>query len=108
MKNELKDLVSDLAAYVKRLDVDTYQPADVRKPAPSERVRADSGRRTRGHGVRSSSSADLMSALADEIRACRKCPLGNSRLNAVVGVGDPAANVVFVGEGPGFQEDHQG
>ena len=49
-----------------------------------------------------------MSALAAEIRDCHKCQLGNSRIHAVVGVGDPHAEIVFVGEGPGFQEDHQG
>ena len=49
-----------------------------------------------------------MAALAAEIRECRKCQLGNSRIHAVVGVGDPNAEIVFVGEGPGFQEDHQG
>lgn len=42
------------------------------------------------------------------VKACRACPLGASRLQAVPGVGSPRARVMFVGEGPGFSEDHQG
>jgi DNA polymerase len=54
------------------------------------------------------SKAERLAALAAEVSACRKCPLGEQRLNAVFGVGSAEARVVFVGEGPGFDEDHQG
>jgi DNA polymerase len=43
-----------------------------------------------------------------QICACKKCELGKHRLNAVCGSGDPYANIMFIGEGPGFQEDHEG
>lgn len=46
--------------------------------------------------------------IADETRQCRRCPLGASRSNAVPGEGNPAARIVFVGEGPGAEEDAQG
>jgi len=49
-----------------------------------------------------------LEALATEIKACRRCPLGKSRLQAVPGVGSPDARVVFIGEGPGYQEDRKG
>lgn len=49
-----------------------------------------------------------MESLRAEILACRRCPLGAARLNAVPGVGSPSAEVMFVGEGPGFDEDHKG
>jgi len=39
---------------------------------------------------------------------CHKCPLADTRTNLVFGVGDPHAQVVFVGEAPGQQEDLQG
>jgi len=39
---------------------------------------------------------------------CKKCPLHETRHNVVFGVGDPTAQVMFVGEGPGEQEDLQG
>ena len=47
-----------------------------------------------------------------EIRAdlgdCRRCKLHAGRTNIVFGVGNPAARVMFVGEGPGADEDEQG
>lgn len=46
--------------------------------------------------------------LVEKIKACRACELGNYRIQAVPGVGSPDARVMFVGEGPGFSEDHQG
>jgi DNA polymerase len=46
--------------------------------------------------------------IADEVRRCRKCPLGSLRTNAVPGEGSPNARIMFVGEGPGADEDAQG
>lgn len=46
--------------------------------------------------------------LEREARACRKCPLSGGRTQVVFGVGDPRADLMFVGEGPGEQEDLQG
>jgi uracil-DNA glycosylase len=42
------------------------------------------------------------------VRTCRLCPLGYSRTQAVPGEGSDHAVVMFVGEGPGFDEDRQG
>ena len=42
------------------------------------------------------------------ICTCKKCPLGETRQNFVFGVGNPKADIVFVGEAPGEQEDQQG
>jgi len=39
---------------------------------------------------------------------CRKCALSETRTNVVVGVGNPKSKVLFVGEGPGKNEDLQG
>ena len=39
---------------------------------------------------------------------CRRCKLHTSRTNLVFGVGDPHARLMFVGEGPGQDEDEQG
>ncbi|MBD3245966.1 MAG: uracil-DNA glycosylase [Candidatus Omnitrophica bacterium] len=53
-------------------------------------------------------SADSLISLNEEIRACRKCPLGSTRANAVPGEGNKSARVMFVGEAPGATEDTQG
>lgn len=48
----------------------------------------------------------------DELRetclGCNLCPLAETRHHVVFGVGDPAADVMFIGEGPGENEDLQG
>jgi uracil-DNA glycosylase family 4 len=49
-----------------------------------------------------------LDALAAEVRACTACRLHAGRTNAVPGEGDPMTEVVFVGEGPGVNEDRLG
>jgi uracil-DNA glycosylase len=48
----------------------------------------------------------------DELRAeastCTKCRLSAGRTQVVFGVGNPNADILFIGEGPGFHEDKQG
>lgn len=46
--------------------------------------------------------------LAAEVRECTKCPLHRGRTHAVPGEGPADADIMFVGEGPGFHEDQQG
>ncbi len=46
--------------------------------------------------------------VAEEIRACTRCPLYASRTNAVPGEGNPCNRVIFIGEAPGSNEDLQG
>ncbi|MDR3306277.1 MAG: uracil-DNA glycosylase [Endomicrobium sp.] len=54
------------------------------------------------------SPKEKLEALKRTIDFCKECALGNSRLNAVIGVGSPTADLMFVGEGPGFDEDRKG
>lgn len=49
-----------------------------------------------------------LAEIADEVRACELCRLSQSRTNAVPGEGPTDAQVMFIGEGPGFHEDQQG
>jgi len=49
-----------------------------------------------------------LARLAQEAEACRACPLGDVRTRAVFGVGSPSADLMFVGEAPGFHEDQKG
>lgn len=46
--------------------------------------------------------------LREAVRGCRLCPLCESRTNAVFGEGDPNADLMFIGEAPGADEDAQG
>lgn len=49
-----------------------------------------------------------LSRLAKEAEACRACPLGGIRTQAVFGVGNPQTDLMFVGEAPGYHEDQKG
>ena len=49
-----------------------------------------------------------LEAVSAKIRSCRLCPLGASRVKAVPGAGSPEPKVMFVGEGPGYEEDRRG
>lgn len=49
-----------------------------------------------------------LSQMHETVRGCLKCKLGASRTNFVFGVGSAEAKVVFIGEGPGQEEDLRG
>jgi uracil-DNA glycosylase family 4 len=51
---------------------------------------------------------EALSVYAEETSACTRCRLWQGRTQVVFGVGDPAADLMFVGEAPGFHEDKQG
>ena len=46
--------------------------------------------------------------IARLVRQCTDCPLSQGRTNAVPGEGAPDAEIIFIGEGPGYHEDRQG
>jgi uracil-DNA glycosylase len=49
-----------------------------------------------------------LAAYASDTAACTRCRLAAGRTQVVFGVGDPSADLMFVGEAPGFHEDKQG
>ena len=49
-----------------------------------------------------------LQALYETCASCHKCALGDTRTKCVFGVGDPEADLMFVGEAPGEQEDLSG
>lgn len=49
-----------------------------------------------------------MQAIEEEVGACQRCALAMTRTHAVPGEGNLTTVVMFVGEGPGFEEDRQG
>jgi DNA polymerase len=58
--------------------------------------------------VTSEERAAALEAIAEEVRVCTRCRLAEGRTKAVPGEGSPDTEVVFVGEGPGQNEDRQG
>ena len=51
---------------------------------------------------------EILDQVAEETAACKKCDLHYSRKNAVPGAGPAKAEIMFIGEGPGFHENEQG
>ena len=52
--------------------------------------------------------AAALSELAEQIKKCTRCELGKTRIKAVPGEGNINTKLMFIGEGPGFDEDRQG
>ena len=51
---------------------------------------------------------ETLEEIRAELAGCRGCPLCAGRSTIVFGVGNPRARLMFVGEGPGVEEDRQG
>lgn len=121
MKNELKALVRELKGVASGLDAEDYAGT---LPAPAAAARPAAAAVQNEHPVPVHKSkihapqtnlmsafpegADALAAIAEEIAHCKKCALGETRIKAVPGVGNPGARIMFIGEGPGYEEDHKG
>ncbi|HLA50622.1 MAG TPA: uracil-DNA glycosylase, partial [Thermodesulfobacteriota bacterium] len=59
-------------------------------------------------GVRDQGALSSLESVREELGDCKRCKLHEQRTNIVFGVGNPKARLIFVGEGPGEDEDLQG
>jgi DNA polymerase len=81
------------------------QPAPETTPAPAKAPSSGASR----HEASQWGSAKKLAYLRDKVVGdCRRCPLSKGRTKLVFGVGNPDADLVFVGEAPGRDEDRQG
>lgn len=69
-----------------------------KKPLPMEK----------NNKITAKNSEPELNKICRDMADCQRCPLGKTRLNLVFGVGNPHAQIVFVGEAPGADEDEQG
>lgn len=51
---------------------------------------------------------ETLEAIRQDLGECMRCALHAGRTHIVFGVGDPSADLMFIGEGPGSEEDRQG
>ena len=88
--------------FVARPEVATMTPTTMesKEPAP------DKVERVSTHSDRGEVSS--LEELRDDIGDCRRCKLHLGRTHVVFGIGNPNAKLMFVGEGPGRDEDLQG
>ena len=86
-----------LAAWLREVGVD-YVPVRAAVAAPP-------GEGTAAEGT---TGAETLEAIRQELEGCRGCGLCEGRSTIVFGTGNPRARLMFVGEGPGAEEDRQG
>lgn len=75
--------------------------------AARERSGSQEGRAEEG-AEEAAARAAALGAMAEVVAACRRCRLCEGRQKTVFGSGDPNADLMFIGEGPGAEEDRQG
>lgn len=78
-------------------------PPEVQAPGPEVRASEPAGETSAG-----SAREDTLDRVAEEVRACKRCGLCEQRIQAVPGDGNRRAKLMFIGEGPGEEEDKQG
>lgn len=101
--------VRDYVRYLQRLGV-TELPVMV-PSMPPPHVSPASPVTVVAPPVTTSGESEAVTKLAQleaEAHECRRCPLHTSRKHVVFGAGNPMADLVFVGEAPGREEDLQG
>lgn len=97
---QLRDLVTGLRHYLEEqraMGLEGWPKSSTLSPKPAPVA-------SRAPVVSSPTLEDVREELGD----CRRCKLHSSRTNIVFGTGSPKARLVFVGEGPGRDEDLQG
>lgn len=84
-------------------------PAAVQIPPPAAATSLLAAAPFAGEPLPTRKKLALLQAMnEDEVRVCRRCILCETRTNTVFGVGDVDAKLMFIGEGPGENEDLQG
>jgi len=106
--DELLDLVRSLKSQIQS-DIDagktpTYLHMKAEAAADVKSTGEKSGVQILKPSRRTLTLGDVKKELGD----CQRCPLGRLRTNIVFGEGNPKAEIVFVGEAPGGDEDIQG
>ncbi len=100
-REELQSIIGDLRGYLAQeknrgLTQVARSKAPVITPVTTPKVVTNAGK------------PEALAKLYQEYAACLNCPLGRTRKKFVFGEGDPNARLMFIGEGPGFDEDHTG
>jgi len=110
-----ENIASDLRTWLaqqqstgkERVHVDWERVKQIQQGAKA--LRRESGSVARKvDSTEASAQAEALRVLAQEVAGCVKCKLHSTRTQTVFGVGNPNADLVFVGEAPGRDEDLQG
>ncbi len=114
MKNGIKELLQDVKTHLE------YQKIMGVTEMPKSSCHCEESARTTKQSHKSSCNKEIatppsvarndtkLKEIRAEIGDCKRCKLCKARKNIVFGVGDPNAALMFIGEGPGADEDEQG
>jgi DNA polymerase len=97
-----------LAAWLREVGVDyVMPPARGSSPGPARHASPAAGDEAAAVAP-SGAAVETLDDIRRELTDCRRCPLCAGRATVVFGVGNPRARLMFVGEGPGSEEDRLG
>jgi uracil-DNA glycosylase len=105
-QDALRHVVRRFRAYVEEAR-DSFADGFPRAAAPPTESRLPSSPENRPSAP-AKDAARALYAIREEIGDCRRCKLCERRTQVVFGVGNPNAELMFVGEGPGEDEDRKG
>lgn len=104
-KSDILDDVKNLLEYAKALGMREIPAGEASsKPKSTHTQMVSPGE----NGESPLSGAKTLEEIRTAIGDCRRCKLCKARKNIVFGVGNPGAELMFIGEGPGHDEDVQG
>ncbi len=105
MKKELTEIIKALRNYMEMEKESGLQETSLKgllAPAKGGEVQATPPKTLHEDG------SSALEKLEQEAKMCRECELCNTRRNVVFGEGSPQAQLMFIGEAPGLEEDIQG
>jgi DNA polymerase len=109
MAQAVRNLARDLAAHVRWLELSGVEDLPAGLPFPGEPATPSASPPKAGEEMAAGPAAPPdLGALASALAGCTRCRLAGTRTQIVFGSGSPEARLVFVGEGPGRDEDLQG
>lgn len=103
IKSDLREVLDDARRFI-----ETQQDLFGNTVLVNARNQKFEGQRAQQVSTEAWSNCATLAELNGQICNCMKCPLGETRTKFVFGVGNPRANIMFIGEAPGADEDRQG
>ncbi len=101
--DQYRKLLDDVIGHVRNLKEEGVQTVEVENHAGTSSPNPGNP-----PGAAPASVVSALQEIARRVAQCKACPLCKSRNKTVPGQGSPAPEILFIGEGPGAEEDRQG
>jgi len=111
MSGTAKDLARDLKKLLANAQEDDLILKAAPKAAQQKPAKKGAALNLEAQPMPKTNNTDKAAVLADlaaQINTCKRCALGETRIKAVPGEGNINTRLMFIGEGPGYDEDRQG